>query len=82
MRHPTIKIQPATDNSQTATPNHTPPSLAPHRIEAAKQFSTLRAELALRGYSVEQEYVIRLHGQQTAIVASIEALATFVRGVL
>jgi len=47
MRHPTIKIQPATDNSQTATPNHTPPSLAPHRIEAAKQFSTLRAELAL-----------------------------------
>lgn len=82
MDHPASKSRPDAFSTRTPPPDQSPPSIAPKHIETGKQFSTLRAELALRGYSVAQEYVIRRHGQQPAIAASIEALTAFVRGVL
>ena len=77
----TNKSRPSAGNTGTAQTKHNAPIIS-HDLDECKQYSTLRAQLALAGYTVAHEIVVRRHGQEPVIVASVEALAAFVRGVL
>ena len=79
--HHQNKSRPSAEYTGTAQ-NNTDAPIISHGTEDCTRYSTLRAQLAVCGYSVAHGFVVRRHGHEPVILATLDALQAFVRGVL